>query len=222
MKLLRTLALGIALCVAPFVHAAETSVLRQYVKIIIEYEPDAKGEWEDHGYGSVVVIAPGYALTARHVVGDPQSNQLRVTGQQLPAHVVKMDDKVDLALLKVPGLECPCIRISNNLPAIDDDIYVVGFPLYSVYQMQYLTHGNIQGVIGTRMFTTALIAPGNSGGGMFVKEADGYRLMGITSAVVLGPSQAPFAPKLVMNWMSIAIPADVIRKFLKGTLAEQK
>ena len=142
---------------------------------------------------SAVVVAPEIALTAGHCADIP-SPQLeleaisgvpgRENGLLLPVERVDVVDGRDLAVMIVPGLECPCAFIDYDHLALKDEItYAVGYPFNLI---QILTTGHIQGREASEgpeyLLSTTPVAPGNSGGGLFVVR-DGYvYLVGITVA----------------------------------------
>ena len=133
---------------------------------------------------SAVVVAPEIALTAGHCADIPSPQLELENGLLLPVESVNALEDRDLAVMIVPGLECPCAFIDYANPALKDEIaYAVGYP-YGL--MQILTIGHIQGRETSEgpeyLLSTTPLAPGNSGGGLFVVR-DGYvYLVGITVA----------------------------------------
>lgn len=174
------------------------------------------------GSGSAVMVAPGYALTAAHVVPltDEYKMVIQTNLRQVAAIPVKIDRTKDLALLAV-DLKCPCAPKATKLPSIDEQVVNVGFPLYGIYRIQLATQGTIQGFYSNAVVTTAATAPGGSGGGLFAKEGDAYRLVGITVAI----ASAPVGPRMMSieqeyNWLAFGVPIGTIRKFLHNTPAQ--
>src|SRR3990167_7735287 len=133
---------------------------------------------------SAVVVAPEIALTAGHCADIPSPQLELENGLLLPAERVDVIEDRDLAVMLVPGLECPCAFIDYDHPALKDEIaYAVGYPFNLI---QILTTGYIQGRdiedSSEYLLSTTPLAPGNSGGGLFVVR-DGYvYLVGITVA----------------------------------------
>lgn len=145
-----------------FLSACTGSDVRQFVHII------------ENGTGqlcSAVTVRPGIALTADHCA--------TVIGEAL----ARGDDRKDIALIKHVGAKCPCPRIADREAELDETVYVVGYPRGIA---QVLTIGASQGVhensrmpYGRRLVTTALVGPGNSGGGVFVFRNGEFQLVGI-------------------------------------------
>lgn len=223
MKLLQTIVFGLLISCSSVANSAEFSVLRQYVKPILVGVSDGKGNWKLQSHGSGIVIAPGYVLTAHHVVMDPEGSRISVVANnnRLTARVVKADEPNDLALLYVPAIDCPCIQVSTRPAEIDAEVFHVGYPLYAKFPIQYLTHGFVQDVQKGNLFITTNIAPGSSGGGVFTKEYGDYKLIGVITSAVQANQDSPFAPRAMMHWMALATPADIVRRFLKHTGAER-
>ena len=131
---------------------------------------------------SAVVVAPGKALTAAHcsIITD----MVLKRGDKLYPVISFTPDPTgrDLAFLEVNGLECPCaFRVS--FPAeIDEPAIVVGYP-HGIGQV--LTYGLIQGRFKNPftneeyLITTAQVAPGNSGGPLFVVRGNYPYLVGV-------------------------------------------
>lgn len=170
------------------------------------------------GVGSGVVIAPGFVLTAQHVAIHP-GLMLRAKGPK--GSVLGLGDsaKVDLGLLHFParGAQCPCAKLAEFEALPDEPIYVVGYP-HGITQT--LTRGRSQGVVhhvvvpgawgipvvlGQRLIFTATIAPGNSGGGVFVFRDGEFQLVGIVV-------------ESTGNGIGLAIPLSVVRQFLQEYL----
>lgn len=170
------------------------------------------------GNGSGVVIAPGFVLTAQHVAVNP-GLELRARGPKGAVLGLGDNDKVDLGLLYFParGAQCPCAKLAEYEALPDEPIYVVGYPRGIV---QALTRGQAQGVIqrlvvpgawgmpkvlGQRLVFTATIAPGSSGGGVFVFRDGEFQLVGIVV-------------ESAGSGMGLAIPLSVVRGFLEEHL----
>lgn len=139
------------------------------------------------GNGSGVMIAPGRMLTAAHVAQASLTyGELILEGKKVK--ILKVDDSIDLALLEVEA-DCPCVDISKTAPAVDEPVFIVGFPMNAMVLSQFLTQGRVQGIhqADHRLIADVLVAPGNSGGGAFVLDAEGnWRLVGIL-VEVMGP-----------------------------------
>jgi S1-C subfamily serine protease len=137
--------------------------------------------------GSGFVIAPEHVLTNAHVVAgvdasltvDPPTN-----GQQLTAHVVLYDPQRDLAVLYVPGLTAPPLKLagraSNGTSAI-----VAGYPLDHPFTAVPARIGYSIEASGPNIYSTqqvnrqiypikATIRSGNSGGPLLARDGQVY------------------------------------------------
>jgi hypothetical protein len=158
-------------------------------------------------YCSAVVLAPGLALTAAHCA-DPQYSSITIDGF-VGQVVARGDDRLDVAVISVP-VACPCVRLAEYEAQVDEPVYVVGFPRGIA---QVLTFGTSQGVhnngrmpYGRRLVTTALVAGGNSGGGVFVFRDGEFQLVGVLVEQI--------------NHLSFAVPLIDIRPFLRNASLE--
>lgn len=132
------------------------------------------------GNGSGVMIDKFLMLTAAHVIGD--GNNVTVGPKKYPAKLILKDEKLDIALLHV-AIDCPCTPLAD-IPAMDDKVVVIGFPVNQHVGMQVMTEGRVQGILENRMQLAASVAGGNSGGGVFVVQHGEWKLAGIISQVV--------------------------------------
>ena len=165
----------------------------------------------DRGNGSGVLIAPNLMLTVAHLVKEHSPETPLVVGSdKKPITILKVDESTDLALVWVDKLDCPCVLVAKYLPKVDDKVQIVGFPLYETVKTQILTEGLIQGFVldEFRIVTSAPIAPGNSGGGLFKKN----ELIGIVSqGVQIGDY---FGTSIIVH-LGRSIDTNTINKFLK-------
>ena len=137
--------------------------------------------------GSGFVIAPQHVLTNAHVVAgvtEEQTVQLPGSGQQLPARVVLYDPERDLAVLYVPGLSVPSLKLagraSNGTSAI-----VVGYPEDHSITLVPARIGLSIEASGPNIYSTeevnrqiypikADIRSGNSGGPLLARDGEVY------------------------------------------------
>lgn len=166
------------------------------------------------GFASGVVIAPGVVLTAQHVVAAVPN--IRLGGQKTPGEVIAAGngDPLDIALVRYPATEaaCPCAPLAEYPAQVDEPVWVIGFPQNIA---QLVTTGTVQATkdlivreppfglprnYGNRLILTAIIGPGNSGGGAFVYRGGRFELVGI---LVEG-----------VGHISAAIPLEDIKRFL--------
>ena len=151
------------------------------------------------GSGSGFLIDPqGYLLTNFHVVdGADRVTVTLVDGRSFRANVVGVDPAIDVALLRIPGVE--------GLPAVvlgDSDtlragqwVCAIGNPLGYVHSVtvgvvSYLGRKLFDQSLDAYIQTDAAISLGNSGGPLI--DAQG-RVVGITTAVSAQAANIGFA-----------------------------
>jgi S1-C subfamily serine protease len=80
--------------------------------------------------GSGFVFAKDRVVTNAHVVGGVSEPTVQVggTGRLHDAHVVLYDWQRDIAVLDVPGLDAPSLRLATRDERTRDDAIVAGFP----------------------------------------------------------------------------------------------
>jgi S1-C subfamily serine protease len=114
----------------------------------------------------------GYALTNHHVIEGCRSVAAIQDGRPVPAHVVRRDERNDLALIRVHvPVTVPFAKFRGS-PGIraGEGVVVAGYPLPSVLQNgMNVTTGNVSALAGmggntALMQITAPVQPGNSGG----------------------------------------------------------
>jgi len=140
---------------------------------------------------SYVMVAPQTAVTAAHCV---DGVEMVVNGR--PVKVVRINKETDLALIAV-NRGCPCAPMFFGALPVDTPVAVIGYPFYGLgaglYKVQIVTYGTVQGYLADgSVAASVLVAPGNSGGGLFVRMSNGkWYLAGIASKLVStmpGPS----------------------------------
>jgi S1-C subfamily serine protease len=78
--------------------------------------------------GSGWIAKPGLVVTAAHVVaGEEDTSVVTVDGLSLRAEAVVVDSRNDVAVLRVPGLQAPTLRLVD--PRAGTAIAIVGYPL---------------------------------------------------------------------------------------------
>jgi serine protease Do len=135
-----------------------------------------QGEMVPRGEASGVIISSdGYILTNNHVAGDASTIQVTLhDGRRFKAHVVGLDPKSDLAVIKVNATGLPAAAIGNSADVkVGQEVIAVGNPLGIG---STATHGIISAIrspfnIKDHIFpqilqTDAAINPGNSGGAL--------------------------------------------------------
>jgi len=126
--------------------------------------------------GSGWVAAPGTVITNAHVVAGEEDTAVEVEGHSpdLPAQPIAYDPNVDLAVLRVPELQLPSLRLASN-PETGTAGAILGYPEDGPFDVQPGRIGHTQDVITqnaygqgpvTRLLTPlrGLVRPGNSGG----------------------------------------------------------
>jgi serine protease Do len=167
-------------------------------------EKPGAGESEDDRHfrsvGSGVVISPdGYILTNSHVVhleSGKLADEIVVEFSnkwRLPASIVGVDPKADIAVIKVEGKDLPALPMADSRSVeVGDLAFAVGnpFKVGMTATMGMISATKRTGVKigdpgGYQDFiqTDAAINPGNSGGALC--DAKG-RLIGINTAIISG------------------------------------
>ncbi len=125
------------------------------------------------GHGSGFVLThDGYIVTNAHVTGDSKQAIVVVDGKDVRANIIRVDEKRDVALLKIDAFEgLQPVELSQNRAREGETIYIIGTPLDEM-----LSHTVTRGIIsayrtlkdGNEYYQTdAAINPGNSGGPVF-------------------------------------------------------
>jgi hypothetical protein len=134
------------------------------------------------GQGSAVVVAAGQLVTNCHVLAKAKSVIVRRRNVMYEAKLQHADAPRDLCLLSVAEFNAPAVVIAPiESIKVGEKVYAIGNPAGLEVT---LSEGLISGLRGEWpdgshvLQTTAPIAPGSSGGGLF--DAEG-RLVGITT-----------------------------------------
>lgn len=144
------------------------------------------------GLGSGVIIDPsGVILTNNHVVQEAGEVTVQLDdGRQFPAKDIKVDEKTDLAVVRIEAgepLPAAVLGDSDGLE-IGDWVLAVGSPFeleQTVSAGIISAKGRSLGTLnrGTFLQTDAAINPGNSGGPLVNLEGE---VIGINTAIVSG------------------------------------
>ena len=78
--------------------------------------------------GSGFVAAPGLVMTNAHVVAGTGSVTVESGGTELDAEVVVYDSSVDIAVLRVDGLDAPALPLAAEHSRTGDNAIVLGYP----------------------------------------------------------------------------------------------
>lgn len=170
--------------------------------------------------GSGWVAAPGLVVTNAHVVAGETDTTVQMRGNApgLPTQLLDFDPHDDIAVLRVPGLNEPPLRLAAD-PSAGSAAAIVGYPLDGPSRIQ-------PGRIGTTQVATTqdaygngpvqrsieslrgLVQPGNSGGPLI--DAGG-EVVGTVFAEIAGASASTSGDGL-------AVPNALVR----GQLARAK
>ena len=79
-----------------------------------------------------IISSDGYILTNDHVVGDSANDGITVRlkdGRKFPASLVGMDDKSDLAVIKIDAQDLPTVELGDSDAAkVGQFAFAIGAP----------------------------------------------------------------------------------------------
>lgn len=134
------------------------------------------------------VSKDGYAITCAHLVKDATSVELLLGERSVKAAVITLDDRNDLALLKVEETNRPTVILgSTSEIETGARVWVLGYPLAGVLgDSVKVTSGTVSGISvqGTQRLIQidAAVNPGNSGGPLF---NDRGQVIGVVNAKIV-------------------------------------
>ncbi len=171
-----------------------------------------QGKRDSAGAG-VVWRQQGIILTNNHVLNGSEPKVILPDGRQLAAQIIRRDEEIDLALLRVEARDLQPAHVAlQGQPRTGELVYAMGHPWG---ERNFVTVGIIsgQGELETRggrrvafLRTDARLAPGNSGGPLLTA---GGQVAGINT-MILGGDQG------------LAISAQVAEDFASQALVENK
>ncbi|SCA56093.1 hypothetical protein MTBPR1_180006 [Candidatus Terasakiella magnetica] len=177
--------------------------------------PFSGRSFENIGSG-VIVRNDGYVVTNYHIIRDAGSVTVNVfTGDlvdRYPASVIKLDEVLDLALLKIEPKKplTAAILANSDVTKVADEVIAVGSP-FGLSQtvsrgiisakrksltIENITHANL-------LQTDAAINQGNSGGPLIGADA---KVVGINTAI--------YTPTGSFAGIGFAVPSNQVRTFL--------
>lgn len=162
----------------------------------------------DGGDASGVVVAENRVLTAAHVVVDAGIALVQVDEEYQRATVLAVDQGSDLALLSVNTGQLQPMQLSHKDLNSYEDVWAIGYPLAL---NQVTTHGFFQNEAQGRLYTSAPINAGASGGGLIRCRNGEFELAGLIrgyGAYRVGDELIP------LHDLSIHTPADQIQSFV--------
>ena len=170
-----------------------------------------------------VVSRAGYLVTNAHVAAHCPSLTVNYRGREIAVkEVVAIDQKADLALLKVSEPWATASVISSNDIEIGDNIFALGFPLRGILSPKpIITAGIVNARAGihgdrTQFQMSAPVQPGNSGGPV-VDESG--KVVGIVVAKLDALKMAKATGDIPEN-VNFAISLDTLRDFLRSNHIE--
>jgi serine protease Do len=156
------------------------------------------------------ISGDGYIVTNNHVVD--HASEVTVTtsdGKSMPAKVIGVDSKTDLALLKADGSDFPHVTFASHTPRVGDWVIAVGNP--------FGLGGTVTaGIVSARgrdigsgpyddfLQIDAPVNHGNSGGPTFNAEGE-----------VVGVNTAIFSPSGGSVGIGFAIASDVVQNVVQ-------
>lgn len=182
------------------------------------------------GSGSGVVIATGYVVTNYHVVDGNTRLEVTAGDNTFPATVVASDENLDVAVLKVEGLDLTPVTLGDSDALnVGDWAICIGNPLSftgtttvgvisalgrEIKDTSRDAYGRRTEYVNEMIQTDAAINAGNSGGGMFNVAGE---LVGIPSRKI----SSSFYSSSSVEGIGMAIPINAVKPLLEGALSGQ-
>lgn len=161
----------------------------------------------DGSTASGVIIAKNRVLTVAHAVDNAASAKVEVDGEFQSAQVIGIDAENDLAMLAVGTSELAPMPLSNTLLRESEAVWAIGYPLALD---QKLSLGLYQNMFNGRLYTSAHINSGSSGGGLLRCQAGAFELAGVVHGYVAQRAGSSY----VNIGDSTSVPARKIRDFI--------
>jgi S1-C subfamily serine protease len=195
----------VSLIISVSVNALTARQIAQktFPSVVLLVMEDAKGQ--PLTLGSGFFVKNDIIATNLHVIEGASSGYAKIVGKKEKYNIsgiIGIDNKLDLALLKIKGVKAPILKLlgTKNI-AVGDEVYVVGNPLGLEGTF---SKGIISGVrqinSDTILQITAPISPGSSGGPVLNTEG-----------VVIGVAIATFKGGQNLNF---AIPVSYLKYLL--------
>lgn len=163
----------------------------------------------DGSNGSGIVIGENLVLTAAHVVDDGSTALVTVEDERHEAAVLSLEDEIDLALLAVRTGALRPVPISDEILLEREPVWAIGFPLALA---QATTSGVFGDVKSGRLWTTARIDSGTSGGALLHCVGGTHRLAGLVRGFVAFQRDHG----IENTGISTSVPSGEIVGFLRG------
>ncbi|WP_324780942.1 tetratricopeptide repeat protein [Thiobacillus sedimenti] len=132
--------------------------------------------------GSGVVVGSEQVATNCHVVDEGRAIEVTWQGKKLAANLQRSDLSRDLCVLSVPGLSAKPVTLRKRADLkVGESVYAVGNPLgLELTVSSGLVSALPQAEHDSRLYTSAPLSPGSSGGGLFDGQG---RLVGLTASI---------------------------------------
>lgn len=177
--------------------ASET--LPSIVKIAVSKRIDSTKQQLFYGSG-FLISSDGYIVTCEHVVHDASKITVYFQNLEIEAILVDQDSEIDVALLKIDGLNLPHLTLGDSdALKVGEWIVSIGYP----FSMQPFVAKGILGAkddVNKLLFTDILINPGNSGGPLLNLKAE-----------VIGVSSALLQSSKALRGVGLAIPINPVK-----------
>jgi serine protease Do len=193
-----------------FPDLPEDSPFNEFFKRFFEQQrPEAAPRHQVRGLGSGFFVSQdGYILTNAHVVKDAQEITVRLSdNRDLPAQLIGVDERTDVALIKVDAEGLPTVRIGDsNKLEVGEWVLAIGSP----FGFEHTATQGIVSALGRNLpsetyvpfiQTDVAVNPGNSGGPLFNSRGE---VVGINSQI--------FSKSGGYMGLSFAIPINVAMK----------
>ena len=161
------------------------------------------------GSGTAFVVhRDGLLVTCAHVVRGATKVNVTLGGNSWPGDVVGLDDRHDLALVRIAASKLPALPLADSDQVrLAEEVRAVGFPLSDVLGTSVkITRGSISGHVAQKddklLQIDASINPGNSGGPLV---NDRGQVVGVNSAGLVGEK---------VNNVGFAVPINYARQLL--------
>ncbi|MBT8144727.1 MAG: serine protease [Gammaproteobacteria bacterium] len=223
-RMVATLAVATLLCACSGTPLVETSASYRSYTLYTDTNPQVCNNPDDivlrsivrvatgdGGDASGVVVADGKVLTAAHVVAGSNLALVRIDGAYRHAELLGTDATSDLALLAVDTGSLQPLPLAQKTLYSFEQVWAIGYPLALE---QVTTHGFFRNNAQGRLFASAPIQAGASGGGLMRCENGKFELAGLIrgyGAYRIGNELVP------LNDLSIHTPAEQIQRFVLQT-----
>ena len=159
--------------------ATADAIARRAAGSVLKVE--ASGGCDEQRDGTSFVIAPDLVITDAHVVaGEPTLVVVTARGPQA-AQLVVFDPKLDVAILRVPRLGVPVVRLVGAIATVGTQAAIVGYPGGGPQTSQPAGVAGVLSAQGRDIYggglvtrpiyaVTAVVRPGNSGSPLIARR----------------------------------------------------